>query len=172
MSRVAIREAVTSYLAEAALPNVGKVFSARPEVLTEQAYESNMFNEAVETADGSSAVLVVNLPSDKRQRRADTGRGAVNDTWIFDVVLEVFFASSGGEAVIAQSDYDAVIDGIVSSIRENATLGAPTTVWSAGEYDAGIKHDQAEPFTDEDGTTVFIFGSVEFQAWTWIAGNV
>jgi hypothetical protein len=121
---------------------------------------------------GSSSVLVVNLPSDIRQRKADTGRGAVNDQITYKAVLEVFFANVKGEAIQAQTDYDQTVDAIVTAVRENATLGAPGTVWSAGEYEAGVEHAQGEPYTDADGMTVFITGVVRFDAMSWIAGNV
>ena len=167
-----MRAAVTEYFETADLEFVGKVFRARPEILPEDAYEKNMFNEAVQSADGSSAVLVVNLPDDMRQRKADTGRGAVNDQQTFKIALEVYFACSSGEALAAQEDYDTVIDGITNLIRANANLGNPSAVWSAGEYENGIKHEQAQPYTDDDGVTVFILGTVEFDAMQWIAGPV
>jgi hypothetical protein len=169
--RLEVREAVSQFFAQAGLSYVGQVFPARPEVLTEQAYETNRFGEAVASGNGSSAVLVVNLPQDDRQRRADTGRGAVNDQWTYKVALEVWFASTLGEAVRAQEDYDAVIDGIENLIRSNATL-ASDAIWSAGEYEAGISHTQGMPFTDSDGMTVMIHGVVRFDAMQWVAGPV
>lgn len=172
MSRSDIRTAVTDYFLEADMQFVGKVYSARPEIVNEQDYETNRLAEAVPSVNGSSAVLVTNIPSDNRQRRADTGRGAVNDSHIYKVVMEVFFASTGGVAVEAQADYDVVVDQMVKLIRANATLNAPATVWSAGEYETGIQHQQGEPFTDADGLTVFISGAVSFDAWEWIAGPV
>jgi hypothetical protein len=172
MSRVTVRAAVAAYFTNADLAMVGKVYAARPEIVNEQDYETNRLAEAVESVNGSSAVLVVNIPSDSRQRRADTGRGAVNDSNIHKIVMEVFFGSTGGHAVKAQEDYDAIIDGMIDLIRANANLEAPATVWSAGEYAAGIQHQQSEPFTDADGLVVFISGAVSFDAWEWISGNV
>lgn len=175
MSRLDIREAIKAYIEEADLDLVGKVYSARPEIVTEQDYETNRLAEAVESPTGSSAVLVVNLPSDKRRRRADTGRGAVNDSRVYETVLEIFFASTlgaDGSAVKAQEDYDEIVDGIVNLIRANATLNAPTVVWSAGEYEAGVEHKQGQPFSDADGMTVFIVGMVKWETWEWIAGPV
>lgn len=172
MGRLTVREAIANYFATAELTFVGKVHPARPEIMDEADYESSMFNEAVPSANGSSAVLVVNIPSDDRKRRADTGRGAVNDSNVHKIVMEVFFASLDGDAVEAQKDYDTVIDGMVDLIRADATMNAPGTVWSAGEYEAGVQHEQGEPFTGADGLTVFILGSVRFDAWEWLAGNV
>lgn len=171
MGRAAVREAVAEFFSETGLPYVGLVHKARPEIITEVDYERNRMGEAVQSENGSSAVLVVGIPSDVRRRRADTGRGAVNDAWIHDVAVEVFFASSSGNGVKAQEDYDAVVDGIVEAVRSNATMNS-TAVWSAGEYEQGVEHQQAEPYTDADGMTVFIFGAVKFQAWEWVAGPV
>jgi hypothetical protein len=172
MSRVAVRTAIKEYFANADLQYVGMVHSARPEILNEQDYETNRLAEAVPSANGSSAVLVVNIPSDDRKRRADTGRGAVNDSQVHKIVMEVFFASTGGDAVVAQNDYDTIIDGMVNLVRANAVMNAPGVIWSAGEYDAGIQHQQTAPFTDADGLVVFISGAVSFDAYEWIAGNV
>jgi hypothetical protein len=172
MGRLSVRTAITEAFENANLQYVGKVHSARPEVIQEEDYERNRLGEAVESEAGSSAVLVVNLPSDDRKRRALTGRGAVNDTNVHHVLVEVFFASSGGEAVKAQEDYDTVIDAIVDFIRANPNMGNPSVVWSAGEYDAGVTHQQAAPYTDADGLTVFISGAVSFEAFEWIAGAV
>jgi hypothetical protein len=172
MGRAEVREAVAAYFAQANLENVGTVYPARPEILPEQAYNESMFGFAASSEHGSSAVLVVNIASDSRQRRADTGRGAVNDSLICKVVIEVFFASAGGEAVPAQEDYDGIIDSMITLVRANATLNAGTKIWSAGEYEAGVAHQQGEPFTDADGLVVFILGDVRFDAYQWIAGNV
>ncbi len=170
MGRGAVRAAVAEYFRLADLQYVGKVWQARPEILNEQDYETNRLAEAVPSAHGSSAVLVVNIADDERRRRADTGRGAVNDTYIHNVAMEVFFASVGGAAVPAQEDYDTIIDGMVKLIRANATMNSAGTIWSAGEYESGIKHQQSAPFTDADGLTVFISGAVRFEAWEWISG--
>ena len=172
MGRAAVRSAVAAYFAAAGLEHVGTVYSARPEILPEEAYQQSMFGQVASTAAGSNAVLVVDIPDDRRQRRAVTGRGAVNDSLICRVAVEVFFACVGGEGVPAQEDYDRIIDGMVALIRADATLGAPAVVLSAGEYEAGIAHEQGAPFTDEDGMVVFILGAVKFDAWSWVAGPV
>lgn len=172
MGRQAVRTAVAEYFANANLEFVGKVYSARPEIATELDYETNRLNEAVPSVNGSSTILVVNIPTDARTRRADTGRGAVNDTNIHKIEMELFFASTGGAAVAAQEDYDAIVDDMFDLIRANAVLGAPGTIWSAGEYEHGITHQQSAPFTDADGLVVFISGAVSFEAWEFISGPV
>lgn len=179
MGRVEVREAIAGAIAGAAIPNVGTVFPGRPEILQEQDYEvpnpqyaASRFAEAAQTENGSSAVLVVNLPEDRRQRRALSGRGAVNDTRIHQSVLEVWFASTGGEAIQAQVDYDGIIDSIVKLVRDNPTLSAPKVVWSSGEYQSGVEHSQAMPYTDADGLTVLISGIVRWEVWEWLAGPV
>jgi hypothetical protein len=171
MGRAAVRLAVKDYFANAGLTYVGTVHEARPAILQEQDYETSLFSEAVASEHGSSAVLVVNIPQDHRQRKADTGRGAVNDQWLHKIVMEVFFASVEGAAIDAQKDYDIVVDGMTDLVRANATMNSGA-IWSAGEYEAGVEHQQGEPFTDSDGTTVFIFGQVAFDAYEWVAGPV
>lgn len=170
MSRLAMRQAITAFLEEAGIEYVGLVYPARPEVIPEQAYEENRMAEAVPSENGSSAVLVVNLEADTTVRKADTGRGARNDQITYKAVIEVFFASTLGEAVKAQEDYDVIAQGIVTAIRSDATLGNPSVVWSAGEYEQGVEHAQGEPYTDTDGQTVFIPGVVRFDAMSWFAG--
>jgi len=176
MGRVAVRAAVTSYLqaqvASGYIPYVGTVFAGRPMVINERDYVVNMLGQVVASANGSAAVLVVNLLSDERTRRADTGRGAQNDTEIHTVAIELFFGSTKGDAVAGQDDYDAIVDAIVQSIRNDATLGAPLVIWSAGEYTPpGVRHEQREPTTTADGLTLSIPGVVQFEAWEWIAGE-
>jgi hypothetical protein len=171
-NRLALRTAIAEYFANGKLPYVGAVYAARPEVVPEAAYEENRFGEITPSENGSGTVLVVNVPSDKRQRAADTGRGAVQDRHVYQIGLEVWFANVSGNGVSAQEDYDVVVSAITNLIRANATMNAPNAIWSAGEYEVGIEHEQREPTTNEDGTTVFVFGAVRFEAWQWIAGNV
>ena len=164
-----MRAAVTSYFTAANIPYVGTIYSARPTVVNEQDYEQTLMGQIVaSTPNGSRAVLVVNIPNDDRQRRADTGRGAVNDSRIHDVVMEIFFACVAGDATQAQTDYDGIVDAMVTLIRHDPTMGGGS--WSAGEYTTGISHRQSMPYTDEDGLIVFIPGIVRFEAWEWIAG--
>ena len=171
MGRVAVRAATAAYITNAALQYVGTVYPARPVILGERDYEQTLLGQAISlTSGGSSAVLVVNIPENSRQRRADTGRGAVNDTNIHQIALEVWFASVAGDGVVAQQDYDGIIDSIFVLIRADATMGG--LVWSSGEYAAGIHHQQSEPYTDADGLVVQIAGVVRFEVWEWVDGNV
>lgn len=179
MGRAAIRTAVATALTGAAITYVGTVYPARPVIANEQDYVQTMSGQAIALSPaGSSAIVVVNLPGpDKRMRRADTGRGAVNDTNIHPVALEIFFASTPSSSltqdagIAAQQDYDAVVDSLVTYIRNHPTLTAPATVWSAGEYTAGVTHTQIQPYTSADGLTILIDGVVRFEAWEWVVGT-
>ena len=169
MGRLAVRQAIQSYLQDYGVPYLGTVFPARPTILDEDAYVQTMSGQAVaESANGSACVAVVNIPSDRRQRRADTGRGAVQDSAIHDIALELFFASSAGDAVAAQTDYDQVVDGLTVAIRADPT---PGSIWSAGEFQAGVAHAQDSPYTDADGLSILISGVLRFEAWEWVAGT-
>ena len=173
MGRAAVRAAVTAYLNNLGLPYVGAVYPART-YISESDYEIHMLNDAVQyvsSPNGSGASIVVNLPTGKRQRRADTGRGAVNDTYIHKVSLEVYFACTSGDPLQAQADHDAIMDPLVVAIRTDPLLGDPSVVWSAGEFDYGVDVSQSEPYTDEEGMTVFIPCLVETEVWEWISGT-
>jgi hypothetical protein len=101
-----------------------------------------------------------------------SGRGAVNDKWVHPVDLELFFANTSGDPVVTQVEYDQTVDAMVIAIRSNPLLGDPQDVWSAGEFEYGVRHRQSQPFTGEDGLTVFIYGVVSCEVWEWIAGPV
>ena len=193
MGRATVRAAVTASLTNAAaagtnsptpVPYLGTVYPARPVIINDQDYyQSAMLGEAsaiIPSENGSAAVAVINIPTDGRFRKSDSGRGHVDDAWIHDIVLELFFASSGPgmpglgspQGVGAQQDYDAIVDAITIWVRANATMGQPTTVvWSAGEYAAGVKHTQSAAFTADESDTIFILGALRFEAWEWISGQ-
>ncbi len=171
MGQASVRAAITQTIEAAALPLVGAVYPSRA-YIGEEDYELNASQQYVTNSNGSSCVIVVTLPGpDKRMRRTLTGRGGVDDTNIHPVALEVFFASTNGDPIAAQADYDTIIDSLVILVRGNPTMSAPASVWSAGEYEAGVVHEQTDPFTRDDGMTVFIVGVVRFEAWEWVAGT-
>jgi len=176
-TRAAIQAAIEAAVTEGLIPLVGTVYAARAYVF-EQDYEVNAAAAYASSIQGSGCVIVVNLPGpDKRTRLTLVGRGAVDDMNIHPVVLELFFASKGGgltsgdQMVNAQVDYDSVVDGLIPFIRNNPTMSAPNTVWSAGEYKAGVVHNQSAPFTDAEGLTTFIVGTVRFESWEQIIGT-
>lgn len=182
MGRQAVRLAIAAALSSGQqanlLPYLGTIYPARPYVMNEQDYFQTMTGQAIQTsASGSSAVLVVSLPSNKRERRTLTGRGAYDDTNIHDVVLELFFASqpSSGLAqdagIDAQEDYDLIVDSLFQFIRTNQSMNS-TVVWSAGEFAYGVEHEQSQPYQSADGTTVLITGVVRFQAWEWLTNAI
>ena len=168
MGRVAVRAAVTSYLQGANLSYVGTVYSGRPTIIAEEDYTLN----AEPSESGSSCVIVVNFTDDQRQRRADTGRGAVNDSVQHTVKLELFFGSRKGDAIAAQNDYDLIVDQLFDVIRANAVMNAPGVIWSSGENSPWIRHEQIAPYWGPGGTTACIKGVVEFEAIEWVAGPV
>lgn len=172
MGRATARAAVTTLLSGGAVPYVGNVYSARTYV-NEQDYEFYMLNNAVQyvsSPNGSGIVLVVDILDSLRQRQAATGRGAVNDTTIHEVQVEIFLACTGGDPLKAQADFDTAADAMVDLVRANPTVNGQS--WSAGEFDAGVRIRQVEPYTDEAGMTVFIPGLLEFQFFEWVAQDV
>ena len=172
MGRAEVRLAYQQAISEAGIIYVGTVFPARPEILQEQAYTQSMNGQAIqESVNGSACVIVVNIPSDIRTRYADVGRGALADWNKHIVALELFFASTGGKGIAAQLDYDQIVDALVSFIRENPTMSAPETVWSAGEFTFGVRHEQSQAYTSEDGLTILINGVIRTEAWEQNVGS-
>jgi len=177
MGQTIVRQAVTDFLTYAVeqgiIPLVGQVYSGRTYIF-ESDYEINAANAYVGNTTGDAAVLVVNLVGpDRRTRVALAGRTANYDMNVHPVVIEIFFASRSGNPLTAQQSYDTIVDAIVPLIRANPTLNSPvfanpSAIWSAGEYSAGVVHQQTEPFTAQTGTTVFIVGEVQFEAWEQI----
>jgi hypothetical protein len=168
MTRTAVRATVQAYIQGANLPFVGTVYPSRA-YIQEQDYEQNANLYYTESINGSGCVVVVNLPDDDRQQKGWVGRGNVDDTNVHPVVLELFFASTLGDPVVAQQDYDTIVDALFILIRANPLLGDPQVIWSAGEF-GGVKHVQSEPYTDPEGTTVHINGVVRLQVYEWIKG--
>lgn len=172
MGRAAVRTAIQKFIQTAGITYVGTVYAARPTISQEQDYAQTMNGKAVPgSANGSNCVIVVNITDDIRTRVADQGRGAVNDTDVHDVALELWFASTGGTAIKAQQDYDSIVDGLVKTIRDNALLGTSTAIWSAGEFKFGVRHSQGEAYSTEDGLVVSIDGVIRFEAWGYEAGT-
>ena len=170
MGQGAVRQAIQQAVQDAQLELVGTVFAGRA-YIDETDYETNAASFYSQNSYGSGCVIVINLPGpDRRTRLTLTGRQSVNDFNVHPAVLELFFASRSGDPLQAQHDYDVVVDGLVPFIRNNPTMSAPEVVWSAGEYQAGVVHNQSSPFTSPDGLTVFINGVVRFEAWEQIIG--
>lgn len=179
MGRSDVRTAIASYLNSAQINYVGEVFPARPIIMTEAAYEQRMLNSAVTqitSSNGSGCALVVNITDDHRDRIADTGFGYVNDFNRRSIVVELWFACNGdpNNGAGAQEDYDSIVDGIFVAIRKDPMLGTanqpPASIWQAAAYPPYISHTQSAPYTQDEGTTVFIKGDIRFEAWTQDVG--
>lgn len=168
--RLVIKNFFTKAVATGTVPYIGIVYLGRT-YINDSDYETTTQGLAAESVNGSSGVLIVNIEKDNRVRVAMQGRTAVQDRVVHYVVLELFFANVGGTPLVLQTDYDQVIDAIVRMIRDHPVLTAPTTIFSAGEFQAGVDHEQSAPYTGPDGTTAFIAGTVRFEAWEWEAGT-
>jgi hypothetical protein len=173
MGRLDVRTAIQAAIQGAGIDYVGTVYPARPIIAEESAYAQTMSGQAITASvNGSAAILVVNIPTDDRTRYADVGRSTVADFNKHLIALEIWFACTSGDGVASQQDYDTVVDGLTEFIRENPNMSAPSTVWSAGEYRYGVKHQQEEPYTSDDGLTVLISGVIKFEAWEQINGPI
>lgn len=172
MGRVDVRAAIQAQIQGLNIPYVGTVFPARPVIAQETAYNETLSGMAVaSSADGSSCVIVVNMPDDHRVRMTDTGVGHVDDTNKHKIVLELWFASTHGDAMAAQNDYDSIVDALIVGIRANPTPGGSAVVWSAGQYSSGVDHSMSQPYASEEGLTILINGAIRYEAWEWVSGS-
>lgn len=170
MGRQQTRLAIQSTIQNANIQYVGTVYPARPLIVQEDDYDETLTGQAIqESENGSAMVIVVHIEADDRNRASDTGRSHVNDFTKHLAALELFFASTGGDSVAAQLDYDGIVDDLMALIRGNPTMSAPNTVWSAGEYRFGVKHAQDQAFNPDELTTIII-GTIRFEAWEQASG--
>ena len=172
MGRVEVRGIIQQQIEQLQIPTVGTVFPARPVILDETAYTETMNGMAVEqSGSGSGCVIVVNLPDDNRSRIDLTGLGSVSDFNKHKLVLELWFASVSGDGIVSQFAYDAIVDALFIAIRGNRIPGPTGVIWmSGGEVGTGVRHQMAQPYTSDDGLTVFINGAIRYEAWEQLVG--
>lgn len=169
--RAAIYNALETASSTGVLPLVGTIYKS-PTYITETDYEFDAVNKYTANINGSGCVIVIDMMGpDKRRSIALSGRQQVYDMNIHPIVLELYFASVSGDPLVAVEDYETIVDALIPFIRHNPTMSAPSTVWSAGEYRAGVTHECTKPFVNENGTTVFIVGTVTFDAWEQLIGS-
>lgn len=170
--RKLVRLAYQDYLQNYGVPYLGTVFAARPVIAEEAAYVQTLGGMAIEASDnGSCALLVVNITDEHRVSEAITGDLSVNDSIAYHMLLEVFFASTAGDAIGAQLDYDDVVGTLEVAIRANPTPGGADVVWSGAQFETGVDHHQDEPYSTDEGLTVLINGRINFDAYSWLAGQ-
>lgn len=160
MGRASVRAAIAAYFAGQVIPNLTTVYRARPKLIPASAY-------GLSTGNGSGGVLIVHLTSDDEVRRAFGGMTGGRKTDVHQVALEVRFQSLKVDAMAAQDDHDALMDGIIGSIRADRTLGtAANPIWEVGEDPDGIKVEMAEPKLVKQ--VLKINAVVRFNAWEWV----
>jgi len=170
MGRAATRQAITSYIESLNLPFVGTVYPSRPMIVPEDAYDVSMAGQVVTSPNGSSAIVVVHLPEDKRSRDPLTGYGFVEDKDVHAVILETWMGNVSGNAITAQADHDLFIDSLVMGLRGDPNLGNPQVIWAAGEFEKGVQVSQGEPYQQPDGTAMIFPCHIHFDAWEWLSG--
>lgn len=170
--RKLVRLAYQDYLQNYGVPYLGTVFAARPVIAEEEAYTQTMLGMAVESSDnGSCALLVVNITDEHRVSEAIAGETSLQDSIAYHMLLELAFASTSGDAIGAQLDYDDVVSTLFVAIRANPTPGGANVVWSAAQFETGLDHHQDVPFSTDEGLTTLIFGRINFDAYSWLAGS-
>ena len=131
MGRAAVRTAVTEWLDTAAIPMLGTVLRSRPKLINPALLEPSL-------GQASGSVIVVHLIHDVEIRTAVGGAKSGEKFNKHDITLEILFQSKQPDALVAQDDFDALIDGIMGRLRQDRTLGAPGVIWQcpdAAGYD-------------------------------------
>jgi len=172
MGRQAVRQGVAEYLQGLNLPFVGTIYVGQPLIAPEEAYDTTLSGLIPLSQNGSSCIIMVDIPYSHRQRETLTGWGANDDSVPHDIHLWVGFANTSGDAIAAQADNDVLADTIVSMIRADPALGNPAVFWDSGLGRTGVDVRQHMPFQSADGTVIFLPLSIEFQAWEWLSGPV
>jgi hypothetical protein len=173
--RAVVRAAVASYLGAQSIPFLGTIHTARPFLIPEDDYDSQISNWALQLNppvgdNRSGCVMIIHIPDSQRSRVSLSGRAFIEDTDVHTVVLEMLFANQSGDGEIAQGEHDILMDATVMAIRADPLLGMPGTIWSAGEFQQGVHVTQHEPFWSQDGLTEFIVALIRFDTWEWLSG--
>lgn len=137
MGRAAVRKAVAEWLGTSAIPNLGTVLRARPKEIDPSLFKLSF-------GQSSGAVIVVHLPDDNETRAAMGGKSSGEKFDDHVVTLEIFFQSTKANAMDAQDDHDALIDGIKARLREDRNLGNAKVVWQAPDK-TGYRFQMVQP---------------------------
>ncbi len=112
-----------------------------------------------------SCQAVVNIRPRRETRIAGGGLGPPNGQKMITSGAEVriYFRSADPDWLAAQDAFDDICEAIVKQIRAGGrTLGRPDDILSAGEFEAGIVQDNAEPAADAGGV-MFASCQVRFE---------
>ena len=154
MSRAEVRDAVGTWVAAAAIPNLNQIFTSFPKRIN--------FQENAVAGTASRAAGVVFIQSESEGRIAT---GGASDGWKrldYEVEFQVFFHSMQNYAQDAMDDFDSIIDGVKDQLRAGGhRLGKPDgdVIWQAAEPDISVVY--GEPKTNEGGA-VEIWAGIAF----------
>jgi hypothetical protein len=146
MSRQQVRDAVGNWVANAGVPNLNQVFTSFPKRLNFQANST-----AGQQTRGAGVVFI----AAETESRIAIG-GAYNGWKRIDysVQFQIFTHSVATYSQDAMTDFDAIIDGIKTALRDGGhRLGLPdgSVIWQAAE--PGIDVSYGEPVTNDGGAT-------------------
>lgn len=146
MSRTTVRQAVTDFMAQPAIPGLSAWFRSPPWFL-----DGDAWNLADQLGSGAVGMVHVTDESESRitmpavqplQPGAPIGQKAVRYK-IGLVVLYQYLLPSGTLVPVPSDDYisalDATLDGVVERLRSDPNLGQPDVIFQAGQDQDDIK---------------------------------
>lgn len=130
MGRATVRAAIQSYLQNAGITYLGKVFAHPPKWTNEDDFMLNGY-----PGQGSGVVIYIHLRRQSEFRMALGGATGGMKMRPHKCVLICLMNSKKSNAEEVDADNDTFIDSLVSTIEANRTAGAPAVVFQWGEGD-------------------------------------
>ena len=147
MSRAEVRDAVVSYLRDAAIPNLNKIHTTFPKLaqLQENATAGQLFR----------AAAVVYIMSESESRIAVGGASSGWKRIDYDVDVQLFTEGFYPKAEDTMADFDALVDAIKDRLRSgDHRLGKTdgSVIWEAAEGTGSVSVSYGEPTMNDFGT--------------------
>jgi hypothetical protein len=135
MSRVAVRNAVASYLENANITNLTSVFPYPPKLTP----EGDFYNQDAPNHT-SGAIIFLWIEAQRETRIALGGSVSGKKMVEYTFVLDCYFRSSEPKSEDASEMNDAFLDSLVDGIRANREAGTSNGVifvWGEGPHNGG-----------------------------------
>jgi hypothetical protein len=146
MSRQAVRQAVSTWIAAANVANLNQIFTSHPKRINFQT------NSTAGQMTRAAAVVFINGETEKRIALGGASSGWKQIT--YDVTFQIFTHSLQSDSVVAMNEFDAIVDAVKAQLRAGGhRLNQPNgdTIWQAAEPEITV--DYGEPQTNNGGAT-------------------
>ena len=147
MSRAEVRDAVVTYIRDAAIPNLNKIHTTFPKLaqLQENATAGQLFR----------AAAVVYIMGEQESRIAVGGPSSGWKRIDYDVDLQLFTEGFYPKAEDTMADFDALVDAVKDRLRTGYhRLGKTdgSIIWEAAEGTGSVSVSYGEPTMNDFGT--------------------